>query len=78
MQQLEGFILSNMVSVIIHAKNSSVDSKERPVQTPSYRPVEIFSFIFWHFKYNLSGIFYSTSLEESIKQKLKQHTNKTP
>lgn len=57
-----------MVSVIIHAKNSSIDSKERPIQTPSYCSVEIFSFIFRHFKYNFSGIFYSTGLEETIRK----------
>lgn len=52
-----------MVSVIVHAKDASINGKERPVQAPGDGPVEIFPFVFGHLKNDLGGIFDSTGLE---------------
>lgn len=56
---------ADVVPVVVHPQNSSVDGEERPVEAQSHGAVEILPLLFGHLKNDLCGVFDASALKHT-------------
>lgn len=53
---VSGHSLADVIAVVVHAQDSSVDGEERPVEAQRHRAVKIFALLLGHLKDDLGRI----------------------